>query len=66
MLEQFHVPDAQAHHVNHEDLKETSAQLLEKSGVPEEDARLAADVLVSADLRGVETHGVSNILRGYI
>lgn len=31
-----------------------------------EDAGLAADVLVAADLRGVETHGVSNMLRRYL
>ena len=34
--------------------------------VPDEDARIAADVLVSADLRGVDTHGVSNLLRQYV
>ena len=35
-------------------------------GVPPEDAELGADVLVLADLRGVDSHGVSNMLRSYL
>jgi LDH2 family malate/lactate/ureidoglycolate dehydrogenase len=35
-------------------------------GVTQEDAELGADVLVATDLRGVETHGVSNMLRSYV
>ena len=34
--------------------------------VPEPDAAIAADVLVSTDLRGIESHGVSNMLGGYV
>lgn len=34
-------------------------------GCPEEDARTAADVLISADLRGVDSHGVAR-LSGYV
>jgi LDH2 family malate/lactate/ureidoglycolate dehydrogenase len=34
--------------------------------VPKADALIAANVLVSADLRGVDTHGVSNKLRDYL
>ena len=41
-------------------LRSTVQAIFEKVGVPAEDAVLAADVLVMADLRGVETHGVSN------
>ncbi|HCV27789.1 MAG TPA: malate dehydrogenase, partial [Dehalococcoidia bacterium] len=62
MLEQFHVPEAIAHRVNHDDLRSTCAELLETAGLPEDDALLAADVLVASDLRGVETHGVSNLM----
>jgi len=32
-------------------------------GVPEEDARVTADVLVVADLRGVDSHGVARLRR---
>lgn len=66
MLEQFHVPAEIQHRVTAKELHATVTQLLRKTGVPEEDARLCADALVSADLRGVETHGVSNILRNYL
>src|SRR5262245_19181164 len=35
-------------------------------GVSAADAAEAADVLTMTDLRGVETHGVSNMLRAYV
>ncbi|MCH8109414.1 MAG: Ldh family oxidoreductase, partial [Chloroflexi bacterium] len=35
-------------------------------GVPDKDCELAADVLVTSDLRGVDSHGVSNMLRVYV
>ena len=66
MLERFHVPDEIAHRASAENLRATVAQIFVKLGVSEDDARLGADVLVASDLRGVETHGVSNILRGYV
>lgn len=34
-------------------------------GMPLEDAILAADVLLSADLRGIDSHGVAR-LSGYV
>lgn len=34
-------------------------------GCPSEDAKLAADVLVSADLRGIDSHGVARLI-GYV
>jgi LDH2 family malate/lactate/ureidoglycolate dehydrogenase len=37
---------------------------LHRVGVPVEDAELTAEILVDADLRGIETHGVIN-LHGY-
>ncbi len=66
MLEQFHVSEAEAVRVNHDALRDTVAAVFERVDVPEKDARQAADVLVLADLRGVETHGVSNMLRTYV
>ena len=66
MLEQFHVREEDAVPVHADPLRTTVGAIFEKLGVPDEDARLAADVLVTADLRGVETHGVSNMLRVYI
>jgi LDH2 family malate/lactate/ureidoglycolate dehydrogenase len=37
-----------------------------KMGMPADDAEQAAEVLVYADIRGIETHGVSNMLRSYV
>ena len=66
VLEQFHVKAEDAVHVQADALRTTVTSIFEKVNVPPEDARLAADVLVTADLRGVETHGVSNMLRTYV
>ena len=66
MLQQFRVNLDDAVFVQGDDLKGTVAPIFEKMGVPADDAQLAADVLVLADLRGVDTHGVSNMLRSYI
>ena len=66
MLQQFRVDLDDAVFVQGDALKSTVAPIFEKMGVPADDAQLAADVLVQADLRGVDTHGVSNMLRSYI
>jgi LDH2 family malate/lactate/ureidoglycolate dehydrogenase len=44
--------------INHEKLTRFVRAAFEKLGVPNEDAHIAAETLVSADLRGVDTHGV--------
>jgi len=46
-------------------LQKFTASVLEAIGHSPEDAAIAADVLISADLRGVDSHGVAR-LRGYI
>ena len=66
MLERFKVKQKDYIRVQETALRETVVSLFEKVGVNKEDSRLAADVLVTADLRGVESHGVSNMLRLYI
>jgi len=38
-----------------------SAKVLQKVGVPEEDAERTARMLVAADLRGIDSHGVSHL-----
>ncbi len=40
-------------------------QIFQKIGCPENDARQAADALLSADLRGIDSHGVAR-LSGYV
>ena len=44
-------------------LAEFTARAFQKLDVSEEDARIAADVLVAADLRGVASHGVAHLRR---
>ncbi len=46
-------------------LKRFTKKVFITIGCPEEEAQLAADVLVSADLRGIDSHGVAR-LAGYI
>lgn len=66
MLERFHVPSDIAVHVTPEDMQATVVDIFLKMGMPADDADKAAEVLVYADIRGIETHGVSNMLRGYV
>jgi LDH2 family malate/lactate/ureidoglycolate dehydrogenase len=66
LMERFHVPEEIAVRVPEKNLRSTLERMFAKLGLSEEDARLGADVLMASDLRGVETHGVSNILRGYV
>ena len=65
MLERFHVPDEVAVRVRESDLRAITERFFEKLGMPAADAKRAADVIITADLCGVETHGVSNMLRAY-
>jgi L-2-hydroxycarboxylate dehydrogenase (NAD+) len=44
-----------------ERLREFSTRVFLHFGVPEADARLAADVLAISDLRGIESHGVARL-----
>lgn len=48
-----------------EELKQFATKVFISIGCPEAEAKQAADVLVSADLRGVDSHGVAR-LSGYI
>ena len=66
MLEQFKVNEDQAELIDGDALKTVVSNIFERLGVPDEDALLGADVLVLADLRGVDSHGVSNMLKHYV
>ena len=52
--------------VNPKNLSTTVQHILQHCGVPAEDAATGADVLVKADMMGVESHGVSNMLDRYV
>jgi L-2-hydroxycarboxylate dehydrogenase (NAD+) len=43
-----------------------SAKILQKAGVPEEDAERTARMLVATDLRGIDSHGVAHLGSLYI
>ena len=66
MLERFKPKPEDSERVSLDSLYEVVTAIFEKMGVPNSDAREAADVLTMTDLRGVETHGVSNMLRAYV
>ena len=66
MLDRFKVPPADQVHVSEAALRQTVAAIFEKCNLTPEDAAIGADVLVTTDLRGVESHGVSNMLRSYV
>ncbi len=65
MLERFKVPEEIAVRVMEPDLRQTVEDLFKRYDMPSDDAILAADVVVSADLRGVESHGVANLMPAY-
>ncbi len=52
--------------IEEEPLKQLVVELLKHYRVPENDAQIVSDVLVTADLRGIESHGVSRLLSYYI
>lgn len=66
MLKHFLVPEADQVFVSEDAARAGMAALFNAMGVSREDAELAADVLVVADLRGCESHGVSNMVRRYV
>ena len=66
ILERFKVPQKDQVLVSEGALRRTVTQIFEKLGVSPEDSAEGADVLTMTDLRGVETHGVSNMLRAYV
>src|SRR3954468_14561301 len=66
MLEIFRVKEGDAVRIRPNDLRSVVTAIFEKLGATEANAAQAADVLVTADVRGVDSHGVSNMLRSYI
>jgi len=48
-----------------DDLKRFIETAFVKSGVPTEDAKICSDILITSDLRGIESHGIGR-LRMYI
>ena len=51
--------------IPYEQLKSFTIEIFQKIGCPPEQAQLAARVLLSADLRGIDSHGVARLI-GYV
>ncbi len=66
MLEHFTVDESETIVVHPSSLLESVTSLFVAKGASQKDARIGAEVLVDADVRGVDTHGVSNMLRRYL
>ena len=66
MLDRFKVPEEDKVYVPVEKITKVTENILKSSGVSEEGAKNSTEVLIGNDLRGVETHGVSNGLRLYV
>jgi L-2-hydroxycarboxylate dehydrogenase (NAD+) len=52
--------------VDHLQLTDFTARVLQKMGVPGEDALVTARILVATDLRGIESHGVAHLAPFYV
>ena len=66
MLKRFLVPEKDQVLVTEAAARAATQSIFEKMGMSEEDAVIATDVLITSDLRGCESHGVSNMLRNYV
>lgn len=66
ILDQFKVPKEDELRVPEADLRRVVTAIFEKLGLSPDDAAEGADVLVMSDLRGVDSHGVSNMFRLYV
>jgi L-2-hydroxycarboxylate dehydrogenase (NAD+) len=66
MLEQFKVSKQDEVRVSADALNKTVCEIFESLGVPSDQAAEGAHVLTMTDLRGVDSHGVSNMLRLYV
>ena len=66
MLERFHVPTDKAIFIKPNEIKKVVYDLFIKLGLSSEHSNNISDVLTYADKRGIDSHGVSNMLRMYV
>ncbi len=60
MVESSDLPEGTVR-FQHEHIRDFIAAAISATGVPDDHARLTADVLISADLRGVRSHGMGRL-----
>ena len=66
MLERFLVPKEDQVLIDSESMTAATKEIFMKMGLSEDDSQLSAEVLMVSDLRGCESHGVSNMLPIYV
>ncbi len=66
MLDRFRVPAEIAVRVDADDMRATVERMFESLGSPPDDAVRCANALLYADLRGIDSHGVSNMMPIYV
>ena len=66
MLSQFQIPEDVAVRVDVDLMRASVESIFKALGMSNDHAKQSADVLIYADLRGYDTHGVSNMLRVYV
>ena len=66
MLKQFRVADDIAFRVDAAAMRQTVGDIFRTLGMPAGDAQRSVDCLLYADERGIDSHGVSNMMRSYV
>ena len=66
MLERFQVPEEIAVRVAPATMRKAVEDIFTTLGMNEDFAAKCADVLIYADVRGIDSHGVSNMMRPYV
>lgn len=66
MYDCYRVPDDIAVRVDADVMRTAVSNIFRHFGTPEADARHCADSLIYADLRGIESHGISNMMKWYV
>ena len=66
MLKQFRLSDDIAVRVESAAMRQTCDDIFQVLGMPPDDAQRAVNCLLYADDRGIDSHGVSNMMRFYV
>ena len=66
MLDRFKVPEEIAVRVPQQVMRQVVEDIFQSFEMSSTDAQASADVLMYADVRGIDSHGVSNMMRAYV
>lgn len=65
-MERFKVPEEIAVRIAPDDMRATVDAIFQILGMPPDDAERSTDALIYADIRGIDSHGVSNMMPFYV